>query len=48
MGFPDDFILDDTPSKNFERLGRACCPAVIEEVTKHICKNILDKFKEDN
>ncbi len=47
MGFPDDFVLDDTPSKNYERLGRALCPAVMEEVVNHVCKNILDKVREN-
>lgn len=47
MGFPDDFILDNpSPWKNLERLGRAVCPAVMEEVVRHVCVNILDKCKE--
>ena len=46
MGFPDDFILDDTPSKNYERLGRAVCPAMMEEVVCHVCTHILDRCKE--
>lgn len=48
MGFPDDFILDDTPRKNYERLGRALPPAVMEVVVKHVCKNILDKVGGEN
>lgn len=47
MGFPDDFILDDTPSKNYERLGRAVCPAMMEEVVRHVCTRILDRCKEE-
>ena len=47
MGFPDDFILDNpSPWKNLERLGRAVCPAMMEEVVRHVCINVLDKCKE--
>ena len=44
--FPDDFILDDSPVKNWERIGRAVPPNLMKKISENIQKKILDKIRD--
>jgi DNA (cytosine-5)-methyltransferase 1 len=44
-GFPTDYILTGSYSKQWERLGRAVPPIMMCEIAKHIYQNILKKVK---
>lgn len=44
--FPDDFILQHSPSQNWERIGRAVPPNLMKHVAKNLIK-ILKKGKQN-
>ncbi|HEX3640177.1 MAG TPA: DNA cytosine methyltransferase [Ktedonobacteraceae bacterium] len=44
--FPDDFILTGTYSQQWERLGRAVPPVMMEKVAKTIQERILDQCEQ--
>ena len=44
--FPDDFILEDSPVKNWERIGRAVPPNLMKKISENIQKKILDKIRD--
>lgn len=44
-GFPDDFILTGTYAQQWERVGRAVPPVMMQHIAKTIQTEILDKLK---
>ena len=44
--FPDEFILEDSPVKNWERIGRAVPPNLMKKISENIQKKILDKIRD--